>query len=335
MLGVLILATNLSFSASGPQTAWNVFTLPNPVVTPSWRSYAPPGCLSNPDACAQNHRFWEEWDFTTFQDAIDNAFAAVSSVGKYQGVMLIMPLGDTAMYWNNIQLIYRLATRHGVQVQPVLFAKWKYGAEYCYLYNGSAPSACQTVPGTSTAVAYQKMLNLMNFVQTLSGSCATGSYNRRVSVWYGWNEFAPGYTVLKNFWQSLPTRFQTSKCNLQAAYVTWLDSGFAGNSDVRQLQNFAINKQKRKYWVDTELYSTAQIQQYGELYAPYQTIVTGYWGASDIVSWAAGICAQWNIALQPERLGVWTFYDRDISPLELYRAYINGEMAPVQTVCGP
>jgi len=31
--------------------------LPNPEVTPNWRTYAPTDCQSNPDACAQDNRF--------------------------------------------------------------------------------------------------------------------------------------------------------------------------------------------------------------------------------------------------------------------------------------
>jgi hypothetical protein len=247
--------------------------------------------------------------------------------------MMILALGDTNTYWNNIQLVYRSATAHGIRLQFVLFPKWKYGAEYCYLYGSAAPSECQLVSGTTTAVAYQKILQFMNFVQNAGGSCSPGSYNNQVSVWYGWNEFSPGYGALKNFWQSLPVRAQTSRCNLQAAYITWLDSGFAGNPDVQQLQSFAIKKQKRPYWVNTELYSTAQIQQYGTAYSPYQTIVTGYWGATDTTSWATGMCAKWNTASRPDRLGVWTFYDRDVSPIEMYRSYINGEMAAIGAVC--
>ena len=99
---------------------------------------------------------------------------------------MILPLGDTSTYWNNIQLMYTWATARGVQLKIVLFPKWKYGAEYCYLYNTSAPSGCQLVSGTTTAVAYQKLLNIMAFVQALSGSCTSGSYNRQFAVWYGW-----------------------------------------------------------------------------------------------------------------------------------------------------
>jgi hypothetical protein len=67
---------------------------------------------------------------------------------------------------------------------------------------------------------------------------------------------------------------------------------------------YVVNKLHRAYWVDTELYSTAQIQQYDTTYAPYQAIVTGYWGAPNITSWAQGMCSNWNTALKPDRLGV-------------------------------
>ena len=190
---LLLVSTVLTFTfvaamaATGPTTAWNVLTLPNPQVTPNWRSYAPSSCQSDPDACATDQRFWELWNFSNFQSAIDSTFSVVHSMGKYQAVMMILPLGDMAAYWNNIRIMYKSAAGHGVQLQVVVFPKWQYGAEYCYLYKSGAPSGCQLVSGTTNAVAYQKLLNLMNFVQALSGTCTAGTYHRRFAVWYGWN----------------------------------------------------------------------------------------------------------------------------------------------------
>lgn len=322
-----------AMAASGPQTTWNVFTLPNPQVTPNWRSYAPSDCQSDPDACAQDNRFWEEWNFSNFQSAVDASFASVSALGQYQTVMMLLPLGDTSAYWNNIRLMYNSASAHGVQLQFVLFPKWKYGAEYCYLYKSGAPSACQLVSGTTAATAYQKTLKLMNFAQSLSGSCTAGSFNRAVAIWYGWSDFSPSYTGLKNFWQSLPQKSGSNGCNLQAAYITWLDTPYSGTAEVQQLQKNVVNQLKRPFWVNTELYSTAQIQQYYATYAPYQTIITGYWGASDVTSWAQGMCGNWNTAQQPARLASWTFYDTDLSTSESYRAYINGSMAAIGAIC--
>lgn len=329
VFSMLLCTCGAVMAASGPQTAWSVFSLPNPQITPNWQLYAPADCTANPDACANDNQFWEEWDFSTFQSAIDASFAAVNSLGAYHGVMMILPLGDTTMYWNNIQLMYQSAAGHGVQLEIALFPKWKYGAEYCYLYGSSAPSGCQLVSGTTEALANQKLMNLMNFAQNLAGACSSGAYNMQFAVWYGWSNFSPGYTVLKNFWQSLPSK----PCNLRASYITWLDTGFTGTSEVERLQKNVVRRLNQPYWVNTELYSTAQIQQYDTTYAPYQTIITGYWGASDITSWAQGMCAQWNTALQPSQLGVWTFYDRDVAPIEEYRAYINGAMAVVGSIC--
>ncbi|GAC1434732.1 MAG: hypothetical protein NVS1B11_04150 [Terriglobales bacterium] len=327
---IVILAAATASADSGPQTAWNVFTLPNPVVTPAWRSYAPADCASSPDGCAQDNRFWEDWDFSVFASAIDTSFTAVASQGQYQAIMMLMPLGDTPTFWNNMKLMYQSAANHGVKLEVVLFPRWKYGAEWCYLYNTNAPSNyCPTVAGTTTAVAYQQLIKMMNFVQNLGGTCTSGSFNVPFAIWYGWNEFSPGYSVLNNFWQSLPT----SGCNLQGAYITWLDTAFTGTPEVQQLQNYVVNQLKQQYWVNTELYSTAQIQQYDTTYAPYQTIITGYWGASDITSWAQGMCSQWKTALQPVRLGVWTFYDRDVSAIEEYRSYINKSMGVVGSIC--
>jgi hypothetical protein len=330
---MLIFTCVAALAAAGPQTAWNVFTLPNPQITPAWRNYAPGTCQPVPDVCAQDNRFWEQWNFKNFQSAIDSTFASVQAMGQYQGIMMILPLGDTATYWNNIRLMYNSANNHGVQLQVVVFPKWKFGAEYCYLYKTNAPAACQLVSGTTTALAYKTIGKLMNFVQTLSGPCTPGSYNRQVAVWYGWSDFSPGYSALKNFWQSLPKNLAANGCNLQAAYITWLDTPYSGLTEVQQLQTYVVNQLKRPYWVNTELYSTAQIQQYYSTYAPYQTIITGYWGASDVTSWAQGMCAHWNTAAQPLRFASWTFYDQDLAGSELYRAYINGGMAAIGSIC--
>jgi hypothetical protein len=329
----LLLACGAAVASSGPQTTWNVFTLPNPQITPDWRSYAPADCQANPDACAQDHRFWEEWDFSYFQSAIDASFDAVNSLGQYQAVMMIMPLGDTPTYWNNIQLMYHSAAAHGVQLEPVVFPKWKYGSEYCYLYNSGAPSGCQLVSGTTTAVAYQKLLQLMDFVQNLAGTCTANTYNMHFAVWYGWSDFSPGYGALRNFWQSLPTSAATSTCNLQASYITWLDTAYTGTPEVKKLQKYVVSRLNQPYWVNTELYNTSQLQQYDNTYAPYQTIITGYSGASDTTTWARGMCSKWTTALQPSRLGVWTFYDRDLATMEQYRSYINGSMATIGSIC--
>lgn len=336
---LLLVSTVLTFTfvaamaATGPTTAWNVLTLPNPQVTPNWRSYAPSSCQSDPDACATDQRFWELWNFSNFQSAIDSTFSVVHSMGKYQAVMMILPLGDTAAYWNNIRIMYKSAAGHGVQLQVVVFPKWQYGAEYCYLYKSGAPSGCQLVSGTTNAVAYQKLLNLMNFVQALSGTCTAGTYHRRFAVWYGWSDFSPGYSGLKNFWQSLPTNDTSSGCNLQGSYITWLDTPYSGAPEVKQLQNYVVTQLKRTYWVNTELYSTAQLQTYSKTYTPYQTIITGYWGASDAASWGQGMCTKWNTALNPTRLGAWTFYDPDLANSESYRSYINGSMATIGSIC--
>jgi len=331
---LLSLNSIFAMAATGPQTAWSVFTLPNPQITPGWRTYAPADCQSDPDACAQDQRFWEQWDFRNFQTAIDASFAAVSSMGQYQGVMMLLPLGDTSAYWSNIQLTYKSASSHGVQFEAVVFPKWKYGPEYCYLYRSNAPSGCQLVSGTTGAVAYQKMIRLMNFVQNLSGTtCTTGRFHRRFAVWYGWSGFFPGYDTLKNFWQSLPTSASLSGCNLRAAYITWLDTHFSGNTDVQQLQSYVLKQLRLPYWVNTELYSSAQLEQFYSTYAPYQTIITGYWGASNITTWAEGMCVNWNTARQPARLGAWTFYDPDFQNAESYRAYINDSMAVISSIC--
>ena len=57
---ILLFATLAASAADGPQTSWNVFTLPNPQVTPNWRTYAPAACQADPDSCAKDNRFWEQ-----------------------------------------------------------------------------------------------------------------------------------------------------------------------------------------------------------------------------------------------------------------------------------
>jgi hypothetical protein len=228
----------LSGTNPGPQTAWIVATLPNPQMTPNWRSYAPSDCASDPDACTNDHRFWEEWDFSPFKAGIDASFTAIASQGKYQGVIVVMPLADSSLFWSNIQLIYNSAAAHGLSFQPVLFPKFKYGSgEWCYLYSTGAPSvSCQIASGT-TALAYQQLLKEMNFIQNLGGACSSGTYTRPVSIWYGWSS-EPGYDVLSRFWNSL----STSGCNLRASYVTWLDTPYTTVPEVKQLQRFHVGR---------------------------------------------------------------------------------------------
>ena len=321
-------------AAAGPQTSWNVFTLPNPQITPAWRTYASSACQASPEACAGDNRFWEQWDFKNFQSAIDSTFAAVQSMGRYQGVMMILPLGDTPTYWNNIRVMYNSASNHGVQLQLVVFPKWKFGGEYCYLYNSNSPAACPVASGTTTAVAFRKLWKLMNFAQTLSGPCTAGTYNRQHCgvVWLG-RLFARVRRSEELLAISCPDKARANGCNLQAAYITWLDTPYSGTAEVQQLQKYVVNQLKRPYWVNTELYSAAQIQANYSTYAPYQTIITGYWGASDVTSWAKGMCAHWNTAAQPVRLASWTFYDMDLTSSESYRAYINGGMAAMGSIC--
>lgn len=305
-----------------------VVTLPNPEVTPNWQTYAPADCMPDPSVCAEDHRFWEEWDLSTFTRAIDSSFGAIASQGKYYGVMLLMPLADSATFWNNIQLMYSSAASHDLALQVVLFPKSKYGAESCYLYSANAPSACATAAGTTTAIAYQQLLKLMNYVENLGGACSGNTFNRPFSIWYGWSNL-PGYGVLSSFWNSLPT----APCNLQAAYITWLDTGYSGAPEVGQLQAYVTKTLGQPYWVNTELYSSAQIQQYATTYLPYQTVINGYYGAATTADWAQGMCANWKTAGQPGQLGFWNFSDRDVMPIELYRAYINGSMANANTIC--
>ena len=201
------------------------------------------------------------------------------------------------------------------------FSSWCFpsgssAAEYCYLYNSNAPAACPVASGTTTAVAFRKLVSLMNFAQTLSGPCTAGTYNRKIAVWYGWGDFFARVRRSEELLAISSPKGSSNGCNLQAAYITWLDTPYSGTAEVQQLQKYVVNQLKRPYWVNTELYSAAQIQANYSTYAPYQTIITGYWGASDVTSWAKGMCAHWNTAAQPVRLASWTFYDMDLTSSE-------------------
>lgn len=314
---------------SGPQTSWMVVTLPNPRVTPSWQKYAPADCKGDVSGCGEDHRFWEEWDFSAFQSAIDASFADIHNKGQYQGVMVLMPLADSPTFWNNINVMFNAANSHGLQFQAVLFPKNKYGAEQCYLYADNAPGECAVAPGTSTAVAYQQLLKQMNYIENLGGGCASGQSNRPIAIWYGW-PVLPGYDALNKFWSSLPTQ----GCNLRASYVTWLDTMYSAAPEVAELQKYVTGTLHQDYHVNTELYSDQQIQGSYQLYAPSQTVITGFADANDTKGWAQGMCGKWKTAGQPTALGVWNYSDRDIAPVEDYAAIINGSMAAAGTVCG-
>lgn len=315
-------------SGPGPQTAWMVVTLPNQAVTPGWQGSAPDDCVGDPSACAQDNRFWEEWDFSRFRPAIDRSFASIAQKGNYQGVMLLMPLADSSLFWNNLSIMFNSATAQGLQFQAVLFPKGKYGPEQCYLYADNAPGGCDVVSGTSTAVAYQKTIQLMSYVENLGSACSGDSSNRPFAIWYGWDPL-PGYDALKSFWDSLPTK----GCNLQASYITWLDTMYSAAPEVAQLQSYVVNTLNQPYRVNTELYGVGQIQDNYQRYMPYQTIITGFFGANDTGSWASGMCDKWKLANSPSALGVWNFADRDVFPVEQYASLIGDAMANANTMC--
>lgn len=322
-------AATSNSNAPGPQTAWMVVTLPNQKVTPGWQAQAPQDCLPDPTVCGQDHRFWEEFDFSAFQSAINASFATIRQQGKYQGVMVLMPLADSPTFWNNISLMFNAANSQGLQFQAVLFPKNEYGGEECYLYPNNAPGDCAVAPGTSTAVAYQQLLKEMTYVENLGGACSNGQSNRPFAAWYGW-AVLPGYDTLRNFWTSLPT----SGCNLRASYVTWLDTMYNATPEVAQMQQYVVGTLKQAYHVNTELYSDQQIEGGDHRYAPYQTVITGFPNANDTAGWAAGMCGQWTTAGKPSEMGVWNFSDRDIAPVENYAAVINGSMAAAGAICG-
>ena len=301
---------------------------PNQQVTPGWQGSAPDDCQGDPSACAEDHRFWEEWDFSQFQQAIDRSFATIAKKGNYQGVMLLMPLTDSPLFWNNLSIMFNSATAQGLQFQAVLFPKSKYGPEQCYLYSTNAPGGCAVVPGTSTAVAYQKTIQLMNYVENLGGACSSDSSNRPFSIWYGWDPL-PGFDTLKQFWDSLPAK----GCNLRSSYHTWLDTMYSAAPEVAQLQSFVVNTLHQPYYVNTELYSTDQIQGNYQRYAPYQTVITGFFGANDTGSWSKGMCDKWKLASSPSALGVWNFADRDVYPVEQYAALIGDSLATPNSMC--
>jgi len=317
-------------AADGPEKAWVVLALPNPEITPDWQSYAPPECQANPVACALDHRFWELWDFSNFSTAIDAAFSKIAAQGSYYGVIPILPLSDTETFRNNIALLWNYAVQYGLAFDPSVFPKWKFGAEWCYLYSSGAPANCPVVSGTSTAVAYSKILDLMDYVQSLGDGCAEGSYNHQFALWYGWRDFSPGFDVLDSFWTSLPT----GPCNHQAAYTIWLDEPYAGIPEIKPFQDHVVNDYQGQLWIITELYSRSALETYGQLYTPYQVVDTGFAGAPSPADWARGICSKWRDSLfSPDNLIIWTYFDRDVPPLEHYGGLIGHSLADVTSVC--
>ncbi len=346
LTALLLLGCAAAWAQSGPGQAWNVFTLPNEAVTPNWKSnkaYLPGDCRRKPDACADDHRFWEEWDFKNdfgsgaSVNAIDAAFAAVKDKGKYQSVMLQMPLTDAGHFRANFTEMSNAAKAHLVTIQPVLFPKWKYGAEWCYLYPDPAASnvasSCPPDPVTGKN-AFETLVDIMDFTLGQVG-CPTNGPTLRFAIWYGWStsEFPQQDgtgQILWNFWHHLPTSGPTNKnCNLRDAYITWLDTGYTTDADA-----YAYHYLNPQQWFDTELYSDQQITDGFQVYSPNQTVITGYWNASSIASWATGMCSKWKEASSPAQFGVWTFYDRDVDrPYELYRSYINNQMAVIGSIC--
>jgi hypothetical protein len=172
----------------------------------------------------------------------------------------------------------------------------------------------------------------MDFVQDLGGGCPSDSSSHQLALWYGWRPSSPGFDVLHNFWHALPT----TPCNHRQAYATWLDTPFAPSGvvpEVAQLQAHVVNDHQLPFRVITEAYSQSQLLSYGGLYAPFQTVVTGYSGAPTTADWASHMCMNWRAAGQPGGLGVWTYADRDVPPLERYGALIGGSLPDVTSVC--
>ena len=151
--------------------------------------------------------------------------------------------------------------------------------------------------GTSTAVAYDKIKDVMNYVQSLGGPCPTGSYRHRSSIWYGWREVSPGFAALDTLWHS--------PCNHQAAYSVWLDSPFVGVREIAQFQQHITNDHQLSLPVVTELYSSEDLGNKRQLYAPYQLVVTGVWGAPTVLAWAKELLSKWKDTLmKPDQLAV-------------------------------
>lgn len=325
-------------SQSGIQTGWIVVTLPNPEVTPDWRAVAPPECAGSEDQlrqCANNHQFWDLWDFTNFADAIDAVFERIAAQGQYTGVIPLITLGDTPAYWNNIHLMHAAAVSHGLAFAPVIFPKWKWGAEWCYLYPTAAPASCDVDSQTGAAVAYEKMMDLMDFVQNLDGGCPPEAFNDPFAIWYGWDPaFRPGFGVIQDFWHALPA----SPCNHQAAYALWADDPFVADADSRipevgQLQTHIVSDHQQPFWVRTELYGGHVTLFNSQRYSPYQVVVTGIWAASDAGAWASALCDKWTSIAQPSLLAVWTYFDRDTGADERYGALAGGNLADITAIC--
>ena len=146
-----------------------------------------------------------------------------------------------------------------------------------------------------------------------------------------WNDFSPGFDGVHLFWHSLPD----TPCNHQSAYLTWLDTPYTATSEIEQLQAHVVNAHGLPFWVITELYSQSQLMAGSTLYSPYQIVVTGVSGAASVTDWSSGMCLKWIWASQPTWLGVWTYFDRDVEPLERYHALIDGSLGDATSLCPP
>jgi len=95
-----------------------------------------------------------------------------------------------------------------------------------------------------------------------------------------------------------------------------------------------VNDYQGELWIITELYSGSALGTYGQLYTPYQVVDTGFAGALSPADWARGICSKWRDSLfSPDTLIIWTYFDRDVPPLEHYGALIEHNLAEVTSVC--
>jgi len=133
--------------------------------------------------------------FPKEQIQIDFDFGKISEI--FNTIIIILPAEDTKLYFNNLNIINKIAQKHNLKVIYGIFPNEKYGNEKTYL-----------IPGKKM---YNLVLKDMEYMSKLTNTSKT-------ALWFGWS---PSINPQKEliFYNSLPK-------SLKKYYAIWLDEEY-------------------------------------------------------------------------------------------------------------
>lgn len=248
------------------------YILPSRVCDPRWR-----------ESYGDRIYFYVYEDLNSYKEFIREDFDLISRV--YNTLIVVVPAEDRELFYSNLRLLDSLASEKSLKIFWAIFPKWKYGAEWDYLY-----------PGTRMN---KLLLEVMSYLSNLNSTWL-------IAVWYGWRDRADPREVI-SFYESLPEK-------LKPFYALWLDQPYV---EVAR----GLVEHDPKFLTVTELYSEAAISAYSGM-LKRQMIVTGYYGARSPEDWLSGISRKLSLVKGFNRyLGVWIYYDLNDGHGEEYATF--------------